>query len=491
MAFASRNRRDFVKLGGAILTTSVASLSSKGFAGSLVEDSPTTQAHRKGVTLAKPRPNQLAFQDMEIGVFIHYSIDTYGSKHGQSPASDFSPTELNAEQWVLAAKGMGAKYVVLTARHEQGFCLWPTATTDYSIKSSPYKNGEGDIVREFVDACRKNGVKPGLYNPPWIDDHWDAHEPGFVPTKKNSAIDKYDSPEIFQDVIKKEMAQLHELMTNYGPLVFIWDDHFGRSDALGDTPHGGNLRKLYADLASTAHTLQPDCLYFGSDIEHVGNEKGTTSYPLWNAVTTLDGTPYSIGNTYKWDGNNTGDPWGKYYRPRLGPTTVGFSTGGWMWTGLRRPQPLERQMKVYYEMIGRGASVIVNLTPDRRGLIPDDLVASAKQFGDEINRRFSHPVGETKGSGNTVTLRFGSPKVFDHIVTMETLTHGQKIAKYKIEALVNGQWKFVVEGQTVGHKRIDAVQPITASAIRFTCTESLVQPIGIRSFAAYNTRVSE
>src|ERR1019366_7585840 len=119
----------------------------------------------------------------------------------------------------------------------------------------------GDIVKEFVDACRKNNIKPGLYDPPWIDDNWDAHEAGFVKQRDNASITKYDDPFIFQKVMEKESEQLRELMTEYGPLVFIWDDHFGRSDSLGDKPQGGNLRELYATLAKLAHQLQPKCLY--------------------------------------------------------------------------------------------------------------------------------------------------------------------------------------------------------------------------------------
>jgi alpha-L-fucosidase len=442
------------------------------------------------VKLAKPTPEQLAFQDMELGVFIHCSIDTYGSIHGAAPASIFNPTELNAEQWVLAAKSMGAKYMVLTARHEQGFCLWPTKTTDYSIKSSPYKGGKGDIVKEFVDACRRNDIKPGLYNPPWIDDNWDARQTGLAKQRDNATITKYDAPSIFQKVQEKETEQLRELMTGYGPLVFFWDDHFGRSDSLGDKPQGGKLRELYATLAKLAHQLQPKCLYFGPDIEHVGNENGTAAYPLWNPVNTLDGTRYTISTTYKWGGNNTGDPLGKFYRPRLAPTTSGFSTGGWMWTGPRWPQPLERHMQIYYQTIGRGAGVIVNLPPDRRGLIPEDLVASAKEFGDEIHRRFSNPIGMTNGRGDELTLRFSSPRSFDNIVTMEDLSDGQKIANYKIEAQANDQWKVIVEGQTIGHKRIDQVEPTTTTAIRLTVTDALERPVTIRSLAAYESHNS-
>ena len=147
-------------------------------------------ASAQEIKLAKPTPTQLAFQDLELGVFIHYRIDVYAepsSPPGGTPASAFNPTELNVEQWVLAAKAMGATFAVLTARHEEGFCLWPTKTTDYSVKSSPYKGGKGDIVREFVDACRKHGLKPGLYNPPWINRHWDASLPRLCADGRPSA----------------------------------------------------------------------------------------------------------------------------------------------------------------------------------------------------------------------------------------------------------------------------------------------------------------
>jgi alpha-L-fucosidase len=208
---------------------------------------------------------------------------------------------------------------------------------------------------------------------------------------------------------------------------------------------------------------------------------------LWNAVTTLDGTDYTISTTYKWNGNNTGDPLGKFYRPRLGSTTTGFSTGGWMWTGPRRPQSLERRMQVYYETIGRGAGVLVNLTPDRSGLIPEDLVAAAKRMGDEIRRRFSNPLAQTSGTGPVLALKFTAPQTFDHVVTMEDLRDGQRIASYTIEAQTGDRWKIILKGQTIGHKRIDQFTPVTATAIRFTCTESLAQPVVVRSLAVFNT----
>ena len=439
--------------------------------------------------LARATPQQLAFQDLELGVFIHYSIDPYagrGSIPGSTPASSFNPSKLNVEQWVQVAKSMGASYVVLTARHEQGFCLWPTKTTDYSIKNSPYKSGKGDIVKEFVDACRKYGLKPGLYTAPWIDSHWEIVNNGYK-GGATANIDKFDhDPAIYKKALEKEKEQFRELLTNYGPLVFIWNDHFGRSDVLADVPLAGNLRDMYATLTRYGHELQPDCLFLGRDIEHVGNENAKACYPFWNSLNTLDGTYYTVSKSYKWDQCNTGDPLGKLYRPQLAPTTISFSTGGWMWQGPRKPQPIERRMQAYYETIGRGAGLIVNLTPDTTGLIPEDLVSAAKKYGMEIKRQFGNPIASSNAKDPVQTLQFKEPKTINQVVTMEDLQDGQKISEYTIEAQVDGQWKTIVKGKTIGHKRIDQFEPVTASAVRFSVTGSLVKTAVMRSIAVFN-----
>ncbi len=438
--------------------------------------------------LAKPTLQQLAFQDLGLGVFIHYSIDTYASHGlppGETPSSSFNPTELNPEQWVLAAKAMGATYMVLTARHEQGFCLWPTKTTDYSIKSSPYKNGKGDIVREFTDACRKHGLKVGLYTAPWIDSNWETRQG--IKGANSGRIDKLDDPVLYEKALQKEKEQIRELMTNYGSLVFIWDDHFGRSDALDSIPHGGKFREFYAAITKYAHELQPNCLLLGRDVEHVGTEEGRACYPFWNALNTIDGTTYTVSKTYRWDHCNSGDPLGKFFRPQLSCTTDALSTGGWMWTGSRKIQPLERRMQAYYETIGRGAGLIVNLTPDRRGLIPEDLVAAAKEMGDEIVRQFGNPLAHSELKEKEQLIQFKGPQTIDHVVLMEDLTQGQKIAGYLLEAEVNGTWKIVVNGQTIGHKRIDQFASVTATALRFSVTKSVADNVNMKKIVVFKS----
>lgn len=438
-------------------------------------------------TLALPRPNQLAFQDMEVGTFFHYSIDTYGSQHGMLSPDQFDPTDLDAEQWVLAAKSMGARFAVLTARHEQGFCLWPTATTDYSIRNSPYKSGRGDIVGEFVAACRKHGLKPGLYTPPWIDDNWDRRFGHVDIAPGNGRIDKYDDSAVFAKVVRKETAQITELMTRYGALTFVWCDHFGRSDALDAVYHGGRLRQLYAILGSLAHRLQPDCLYFGPDVEHVGNERALAPIPLWNPVDPIDG-PFSIGDTFKWDKPNVGRPWGSAYRPRLAPTTDAMSSGGWMWTGPRTVAPWADQLTAYYQTVGRGSGVIINLTPDPSGRVPQNLVVAASRFGDRIGNMFGHPLGMVSGAGPVLTITFDRPRRIDHLVAMEDLTAGQKVAAYRIDAQSgDADWNLLTSGTTIGHKRIERIDPVTATAVRLTIIDALKSTVAIRRFAAYGT----
>ncbi|HEY4788306.1 MAG TPA: alpha-L-fucosidase, partial [Bacteroidales bacterium] len=419
--------------------------------------------------LATPSPQQLEFQNLELGVFIHYSIDAYATTgiSGATPASSFNPEELNVEQWVMAAKSMGAKFVVLTARHEQGFCLWPTNSADsgYSIKYSPYKNGKGDIVKEFVDACRKHGLKPGLYTAPWIDAHWESQQ-SKIKFGDWGSITKLDDTATYSLALKKEKEQFHELLTNYGPLVFIWNDHFGRSDALNGR-HGGQLRKFYATLTQYGHELQPNCLFLGRDIEHVGNESAVSCYPMWNSLNTVDGTTYSVSDTYWWEKDNTGEPFGKFYRPHIACTTDAFSSGGWMFSGPRTITSLQTRMQAYYQTVGRGAVLIVNLTPDKRGLIPENLSEAAKEFGDEIKKEFGTPIIQSELLDTVQEINLERPSEIDRIVLMENIADGQKIAKYQIEAKIGGTWQVITQGKTIGHKRIELFKPLLVSAIRF------------------------
>ena len=489
-----------------------------------------TAANLEALQLAKPTPQQLAFMDMEIGVFIHYGLNVYtGQEHGDGfePASKFNPTALDTDQWVRAAKSMGAKYAVLTARHEGGFCLWPTKTTDYSIANSPYMDGKGDIVRDFAASCRKYGLKVGVYHTASHDAHhtYKSEDRGKVPwgpmgdqvRQRNFEAVGAEGRQAYLDL---QVAQIRELLTDYGDIAYIWCDHWNGGKTADDDGAWiitGNA--TWRAVTDEMRRLQPNCLMMGPDTWVPGNEGGYVVYPMWNAVNTTDGTVYgrpaetkadsSVPNNYGLmeTGVSTGHPLGKFWRSRECTTNTGFHHGGWFWhpDDVRRTyaRTLPEHINLYYRTIGLGASAIINLPPDQRGLVPDDIVASAKVFGDEIKQRFAHPIAELKGvtSGNTVELAWQTPTEINTIVTMENIANGQKIAKYTLEAFVDGQWKLLkpvnkLKGrkpynsnpsyETIGQKKIDRIEPVTTNRIRFRCLESVVEPVELRSLMVFN-----
>ena len=460
------------------------------------------------IELAKPTKQQLAWQDMEIGAFIHYGLNVYtGQEHGDGhePASKFNPTELDAEQWVLAAKALGAKYAVLTARHEGGFCLWPTKTTDYSIANSPYKNGKGDIVRGFVNACRKHGIKPGLY-------HTASHDARHThlrtdPVKWDRTLDKLISKNFERMGEKGRQAyldiqeqQMRELLSNYGPITYVWCDHWDAGTRFAkDSLYLKMRSEVYRRTTQVMRELQPDCIMMGPDTWVPGNETGHVVYPMWNAVNTYDGTIWARPAPTKGDKSvpndyglletevRTGHPLGKFWRPRECTTNKGFHHGGWFWhPGTTRPKKLKDHVNLYYRTVGLGANTIINLPPDNRGLVPEDVVVAAQAFNDEIKKRFANPIVETKQveTGDVIGIEWRKPTEINTVVLMENIINGQRIAKYTLEAYVDGKWQTLEpvgrKYQTIGHKKIDRVEPVVTNRIRFKCLEAVVKPVELR-----------
>lgn len=473
-------------------------------------------ASSQNYELAKPTAKQLRFADWEVGGFIHYGLNVYtGQEHGdgREPASKFNPTELDAEQWVIVAKSMGARYCCLTARHEGGFCLWPSKTTDYTIANSPYMDGKGDIVRDFVAACRKHGLHPALY----LTASHDAHaalqsQSGKIAwgAEREKAVAKALSDKSRKVAFKKvQLGQLRELLTNYGPIAFMWSDHWDATD-----PDG--VWRAATDLAAE---LQPEMVFMGPETWVPGNETGHVVYPMWNAVSTVDGTNYSrpaagatdfsVKNNYGLLETDVrrGDPFGKFWRVRECTTNSGFHYGGWFWhpDNLKKTYPRStwEHIDLYYRTVGLGANTIINLPPDSRGLIPDDFVVAAKALGDEIRNRFSSPIAKLDEvvRDDTVELKWETPTSINTVVTMENIANGQRIAKYTLEAYVDDQWIPMVPKnkligwapynsnpmyETIGHKKIDRVRPVVTNRIRFRCLESIAGTAELRSLAVYH-----
>ncbi|TWT84451.1 Alpha-L-fucosidase [Planctomycetes bacterium CA13] len=471
--------------------------------------------------IAKPSPQQIRFADWEVGAFFHYTLNPFTDQEhgdGQEPPSKFNPTQLDVEQWILTAKSMGARYAVLTARHEGGFCLWPSKTTDYTIANSPFRNGNGDLVREFVDACRKHDLAVGLY-----------HTAGF---DANAAIGKYQGdmelplqwsstwgkavseafrkdPTLRERFKKKQVEQMRELLTWYGPIDFMWSDHWDATD-----PNG-----VWRAVTNLARELQPELVFMGPDTWVPGNETGHVVYPMWNAVNTVDRTEHSrpaAGTGDRTTKNNygllegdvrKGDPFGKFWRVRECTTHAAFHYGGWFWhpdhVKKTYPRHTWEHLDLYYRTVGLGANTIINLPPDTRGLIPDNLVAAANKLGDEIRNRFAQPIATTNAvqTGDVVELKWEDPQAINTVVTMENIANGQKIAKYTLEAFVDGNWetlqprnRLVAQRpyngnpgyETIGHKKIDRVKPVTTNRVRFRCLESIAKPVEIRSLAVFD-----
>jgi len=402
-----------------------------------------------------PSPQQVEWQDLEFGVIIHFGTNTFLDREwgdGKADPSVFNPAQLDAEQWMRAIQAGGARYVVLVAKHHDGFCLWPTQQTDYSVKSSPWRNGRGDLVREVSDAARKHGLKLGIYLSPW-----DRHEPRY----ENSA--EYD---------KYYAAELDELVQNYGNLVEFW------LDGAGSAGHVYNFQHYIEEL----RTYQPNTLVFADtglfeygDIRWAGNEDGVIPYENWNVI----------------------DRHG-YLRWRPVEADTPLRRGHWFWhTGSEDSlKSLADLLAIYEQSVGHGGQLMLGIAPDRRGLLPEVDVMRLREFGDAIRQRYGtnlmgqhilHQAARNLAlDGDPATFwsapagshhamleaDFAKPVTFDHSLVMEWLNDGQHVQQFRIEYESGQGWKTAFSGYAIGHKRIDRFAPVTATRVRLNIVSS-------------------
>jgi alpha-L-fucosidase len=408
---------------------------------------------------------------MEMVGFIHFTVNTFTDKewgYGDEDPAIFNPTELDAEQWVLAAKAGGLKELILTAKHHDGFCLWPSTYTEHSVKNSPFRNGEGDVVREFVEACRKHGLKAGLYLSPWDRNHKDYGRSEYITYYRN---------------------QLRELLTSYGEINEIWFD--GANG--GDGYYGGANevrridRETYYDWPNTialVKELQPGIKIFsdaGPDLRWVGNEHGFAGETFWS---TIDKSKLVIGGS---DSRylNTGDPDGDSWI--VGQCDVSIRPG-WFYHAsedslVKTPGQL---LDIYYKSVGRNGVLLLNLPPDRRGLLHENDVASLLAFRNRVDAIFSEDLAAgatviSQQSGEeplVVTLELAGPGEFDQIVLGEEIEKGQRISRFHVDVeSPQGKWIKVAEATTIGYKRILQIDPVTASKLRVVIEASKNPPL--------------
>jgi len=416
----------------------------------------------------KPSPQQVAWQDLEIGVIFHFSTNTFLDREWGDGSADpgvFNPSGVDAEQWIRVVKAAGAKHVILVAKHHDGFCLWPSGLTNYSVKSSPWREGKGDLVREVAEAARRNGLKFGIYLSPW-----DRHDPRYADA---AAYDKY------------YLGQLDELASQYGELVEFW------MDGAGSAGHTYDFDKIVEEL----RMWQPNTMVFAdvalykyADLRWVGNEAGRVTYENWNVV---DRTGY-----LRW-------------RPVEADTPLRKEHWFWHPKDEASLKSLPELVEDYDQTVGRGAQLMLGIAPDRNGRVPEADVARLKEFGDAIQKTYGHNlVVEKAGAGAAVEALDGNPETFwsapagshsasievsfkepvtfDCALTMEWLNDGQHVQKYAIEIQEGGRWKRVAEGQAIGHKKIDHFPAVTARRVRLNLLESSAEA-HIREFQLYNT----
>ncbi|MBS1799287.1 MAG: alpha-L-fucosidase [Acidobacteria bacterium] len=418
----------------------------------------------------KPSPAQIAWQDLEIGVIIHFSTNTFLNREwgdGTASPSTFNPTNVDTDQWMQAAKAGGAKYAVLVAKHHDGFALFPSAHTGYSVKASPWLNGKGDLVRFASNSAHKAGLGFGVYLSPW-----DRHDPRYADPV---AYDKY------------YLSQLTELATHYGPLTEFWLDGAGSAGRTYD------FDKIVQEL----RTYQPNTLVFAdvalyknADIRWVGSEDGTVPYENWNVI---DRTGY-----LRWRPIEADTPLRKLH---------------WFWHPNDEASLLtvDELLNIYTKTVGRGAQLMLGLAPDNAGRLPESDATRLREFGEAVQRIYGndknlavktpHTLNEASASAAvdndpatfwsaparhaTLELRFGKPITFDRALTMEWLNEGQHVEEYSIEAWQNGAWKTIAHAQAIGHKKIDLFSPITAQRVRLNLL-STAGSAAIREFQLFN-----
>ena len=437
-----------------------------------------------------PTENQLHWQDMEMYAFIHYSLNTYTDQEwgfGNEDPKLFNPTHLDCRQWARVCKQAGMKGIIFTAKHHCGFCMWPSAYTEYSVKNSPWKNGKGDVVRELADACREEGLKFAVYLSPWDRNHPEYGRPEYVTYFRN---------------------QLRELLTNYGEIFEVWFD--GANG--GDGWYGGanETRKIdrttyyqWPETYKMIRQLQPTCLIWNDgssrgDLRWVGTEAGNVGETNWSLLNHDGEVTWSMLHY----GLEDGDSWVP------GETNTSIRPG-WFYheTENEHVKSLSKLMDTYYKSVGRNSTLLLNFPVAPNGRIhPNDSLRGLafKKMIDEVFKENLIEKGKVKvekgvgaqANGNlhssTFTVQWDKPMTFNRFLAEEDIALGQRVKKFMLEVEVDGKWQPLKDAlaengdglTTIGHRRIICFPTLTATKLRFTITDSKAEPI-IKKLGVY------
>ena len=410
-----------------------------------------------GQTLPQPSEVQYKWHEQERIMFVCIDPCTWQGReydNHSTPLEQINPEKLNTDQWCETAQLWGAKEILFVAKHTGGFCWWQTETTDYGIKDTPYKNGKGDVLKELSASCKKYGLNLGIYVYPG-DETWGAGIGSGGQTKDPGKQEAYNK--VFR-------TQLEETLANYGEVIEVWFDGSCVIDV-------SDILEKYAKKA---------VIFQGphATLRWPGTESGKLFYPVWNTVKYED---FKTGVSTQVQGDPNGDVWAPL------ETNTTLYDHNWFWSpkNEEKRKSLDELMECYYKSVGYGSVFLLNSTPNTSGLIPEDDRKLYKAFGDEIDRRFKTSISSIENKkGKIIMLELPKTQKINHIITMEDYRLGHRIRAYKIEGFVNNEWVKLVEGQSVGRKKIDYFDDVELSKIRLTVTKNVNEPV-IRSLSVY------
>ena len=416
----------------------------------------------------RPSPAQLAWQREELALFLHFGVNTFTDREwgdGREDPAVFAPSALDARQWARTAKAAGAGTLILTAKHHDGFCLWPSRVTEHSVARSPWRGGVGDVVREVTDACRGEGLRAGLYLSPW-----DRNAPVYGDSLRYN--------DFYCD-------QLTELLTGYGPIAEVWFD-----GANGEGPNGRRQVYDWPRVFGLVRRLQPNAVMFsdaGPDVRWCGNEAGAAGDPNWStmdpAAVPYPGAPGDAVIAAL----QHGDPNGTVWRPAETDTSI---RPGWFYHPAEdeKVKTVDQLTDIWFTSVGHNSKLLLNVPPTRDGLLHATDVARLAA----LRARLATLLGEDLASGRASRWRATGPTSAVAEVDLgrtvpvgiarleEDITHGQCIARYAVQGAVDGEWRELSRGTTIGHCKLDRFVPAQVRRVRVVVEDAVAAPRPLR-----------
>lgn len=436
-------------------------------------------------SIIQPNAIQLKYSDAELGVIFHLDLEVFRPEvfwkdhMGRAaiskalPLGLFNPTKLNTDDWIRAAKEMGARYAILVAKHTSGFALWPTKAYAYNVSNTPWKGGKGDIVKDFIASCKKYGILPGIYCSYAANAYFNV-DGGKVLSGIASDLAKYNT------VYKTMVSELWGgKKYGNGKLFEIWFD-----GGIPEVASGGpDLASLVDKYINPATNVFNGPVYAKNIVRWVGNEVGQAPYPFY-----IPATLKVNSHGFYLPVNDHGDPNGTNWVPGESDFPLRqddkWVQGGWFWNARnQRVLSVQELLKKYYRTVGSNTNMLVGIAIDTAGTIPAKDLVVMKKFGTAI-RKFDHPVAKTAGEGPTFQIKFSAPRSINAVVLQEDIRLGQRALSYEVDGLVSGIWRKLCEGSSIGHKRIQVFSSVSVSGVRLRIAGHT--PVSISNFSVYD-----